>query len=124
MGLHYMMLLAKWNLVATASSHSSSMMSTLVGALVWPYLLKLSFSSTLVRRAYVDAAYSTRLFVFQMSRIAFGPGPGEDGRAGRRWRRAVRLLYDRFANAVRRAPGAVLLESDEVSLHALSMVAL
>ncbi|KAK9275319.1 hypothetical protein L1049_022582 [Liquidambar formosana] len=114
MGLH-LVLLAKLNLLST----SSQSLSPMVASLVWPFVLKLTFSFRLIRRTYTDVIYSIRLFSFQMGQIAFDTELGL--RNTTRWERALRLVYERVTNAGRSPSPS---QSDEDSLHALSMLAL
>ncbi|XVF51736.1 hypothetical protein PTKIN_Ptkin04bG0208900 [Pterospermum kingtungense] len=114
MGLH---------LVALAKLHLLSPSHTpLVASLFCPFVLKLSFSSSIVRRVYFDVTDATRLFFFQLSQIVFEPdhqpAPGNAGDS--RWERALRLVCQRITHA-RRSPAG---QSDEDSLHTLTMLSL
>ncbi|KAG6792155.1 hypothetical protein POTOM_001298 [Populus tomentosa] len=62
-----MVALAKLNLLLSKSHTGTS----LITCLLCPYVLKLTFSVRLVRQAYTDLLYSSRLFLFQLSQIAF-----------------------------------------------------
>ncbi|KAE9459399.1 hypothetical protein C3L33_08684, partial [Rhododendron williamsianum] len=124
MGLH-LLFLAKLNLItATAGGGASPLVA---GLLVWPFVLRLSFSIRPLHQAYTDLAHASRLFFFQMGQIAFsngsttaGPGVGNGDSSRTRWARALRLVYRRFTDA-RRSP---MSDSDEENLRAVSLIAL
>uniref|UniRef100_A0A2N9GGW6 Uncharacterized protein n=1 Tax=Fagus sylvatica TaxID=28930 RepID=A0A2N9GGW6_FAGSY len=65
-----MLALAKLKLLSP--SHS---LSPMVTSLVWPFLLKMSFSFRIVRGAYTDLVLASRLFFFQLGQIALNPEP-------------------------------------------------
>ncbi|KAG2677625.1 hypothetical protein I3843_12G108400 [Carya illinoinensis] len=92
--------------------------SPLVTSLVWPFLLKLSFSFGLARRTYIDVVYAARLFFFQLGQIAFDTQPalGHNSRV----ERALRLVYQRVTHASR----SQARELDADNFHTLSMIAL
>ncbi|KAK9274566.1 hypothetical protein L1049_021815 [Liquidambar formosana] len=104
--------IAKLNRLSTSNS-----LSPIVGSLVWPFLLKL-FGFGLIGRTCTDIVYALRLFTFQMGHIAFGAELR--GRNSTRWDRALRLIHERVTHA-RRSPTS---QSDEHSLHTLTMLAL
>ncbi|PIM97786.1 hypothetical protein CDL12_29742 [Handroanthus impetiginosus] len=109
--------LAKLGVMA-ATHHG---LTPLVTALLWPFLLKFSFSFRPLHQGCADMMYSVRLFIFQMGQIAFDTEPsGGAAAVGMRWRRALRLVYQRVAH-VRHAQSNA---SGEESLVALSMLAL
>ncbi|KAK3434597.1 hypothetical protein EUGRSUZ_D02077 [Eucalyptus grandis] len=122
-----MIALAKLNHLVLASRSSSP---AVVSFLVWPFLLKLSLSGERVLRGYSDAMYASRLFLFQLRRIALhgggggggssGGGGGRDHAADTRWERALRLVRQRLISWGR---SRVMLV-DEDSFHTLSMLAL
>ncbi|KAK4758295.1 hypothetical protein SAY87_019596 [Trapa incisa] len=131
MGLQ-LLALAKIN--ALFSSQTST---PLLAGLIWPFIIKLSFSSRLVRETYLDLVRSSSLFFFQIRQIAVQPDhiqpSRSDGAAavgssvaaaggsGGRWGRALRLVYRSMTRARRSMPTPV---EDEDSLHALSILAL
>lgn len=126
MGLH-LVVLAKLNLITANATHGA--ISPLVaGLLVWPFVLRLSFSIRPLHQACTDIVRASRLFFFQMGQIAFtsgistaGPGIGNSNISSRtRWARAVRLVYRRITDA-RRSP---MWDSDYENLRAVSMIAL
>ncbi|WCJ25925.1 hypothetical protein M5689_007778 [Euphorbia peplus] len=86
----------------------------LTGGLLCPFLLKLACSFRLARRSYCDGIYTSRLFIFQLNRIAF------DGMSDR-IQRVRRLVWQRLALA-RRSPE--ITQSDEDNFHALSVFSL
>ncbi|XVF13378.1 hypothetical protein REPUB_Repub08aG0203000 [Reevesia pubescens] len=115
MGLH---------LVALAKLHflsSSSRFTPLLAGLICPFVLKVSFSLSIVRRVYIDVIDASRLFFFQLSQIAFQdddqPAPGN---GGDRWQRILRLVCQRITH-VRRSPAG---QSDEDSFHTLTILSL
>ncbi|KAL1559776.1 hypothetical protein AAHA92_10080 [Salvia divinorum] len=109
MGFPVVVPLAKLGLAAGATPGLAPLLTT---ALLWPFVLKFAFSFRPLRETCLDMADSLRLFLFQMSQIAF-EGGGADG-GGPRWQRALRLVYERLVH-VRRT------QSDEETLLALSM---
>ncbi|KAL9405898.1 hypothetical protein Peur_002870 [Populus x canadensis] len=113
-----MVALAKLNLLLSKSHTGTS----LITCLLCPYVLKLTFSVRLVRQAYTDLLYSSRLFLFQLSQIAFDADDQPAALAGNSTRlgRALRLLNQRVTRA-RRSPTA---QDDEDNFHALSMFSL
>ncbi|XWS49737.1 hypothetical protein CRYUN_Cryun12cG0028500 [Craigia yunnanensis] len=93
MGLH-LVALAKLHLLSP--SHS---FTPVVAGLICPFVLKISFSSRIVRRVYIDVIVASRLFFFQLSQIVFDADrPALSN--GDRWRRALRykVYYYGFAN--------------------------
>ncbi|KAG0501259.1 hypothetical protein HPP92_001331 [Vanilla planifolia] len=80
-------------------------------ALLWFFLLKLPLAARMRAGSYANMALTMRLFCFRLSRVLFS----DTGRNGRRWERALRLLWERAAGDGR---------GNEDSLHALSMLAL
>ncbi|KAF7137501.1 hypothetical protein RHSIM_Rhsim07G0108300 [Rhododendron simsii] len=122
MGLH-LLVLAKLNLITATAAHGGA--SPLVaGLLVWPFVLRLSFSIRPLHQAYTDLVYASRLFFFQMGQIAFsngsttaGPGIGNGDSSRTRWARALRLAYRRIIDA-RWSP---VSDSDEENLRAVSV---
>ncbi|KAJ9706904.1 hypothetical protein PVL29_002059 [Vitis rotundifolia] len=111
MGLH-LLVLAKLKLLS--SSHSCS---PLVVNLVWPFLIKLSYSFRFVHGAYADVIHASRLFFFQLRQITFDPQQDDLGN-GTRLERAIRLVHRRLTRSSRSQM------DDEDSLHTLSMLAL
>lgn len=126
MGLQ-LVALAKLNAVFT----SQTTLTPLLAGLVWPFLVKLSFGSRLVRETYIDVVHASSLFFFQLRQIAVEaeqlPTTGaastsaSSSGGGSRWERAVRLVYRSVTRARRSMPTSV---EDEDSLHALSLLAL
>ncbi|KAH6755765.1 hypothetical protein C2S52_010183 [Perilla frutescens var. hirtella] len=106
--------LAKLGLIAGGVHPIHGLGPVLTTAMLWPFVVKFAFSFRPLRESCMDMAEALRLFLFQLSQIAFEGG--EDG-GGPRWQRALRLVYERLLH-VRRS------QSDEESLLALSMHAL
>lgn len=118
MVLHMAAYIAKLNLLSS-SSHS---LSPMVASLVLPFLLKLSFGFTIVRRTYSDLLHASRLFLFQVGRIAFEREVADNiGNNRSRLERALRLISERVT-LVRRSQ--VLPSDNEDSFLTLSMIAL
>ncbi|KAL2472031.1 Uncharacterized protein Adt_40167 [Abeliophyllum distichum] len=117
MGLQ-VVVLAKLGLCA--ASHS---LTPLSAALLWPFVLKFSFSFRPLREVYTDILHALRLFFFQLRQITMNDEP--DGSAasngGARWERALRLICERVTQARHAQSG---LDSGEDSLRAISMLAL
>ncbi|KAJ9147717.1 hypothetical protein P3X46_029843 [Hevea brasiliensis] len=107
--------LAKFHLLSLSSSHT--VVSPLLTSLLCPFVVKLACSLGLVRRAHSDVIYASRLFLFQLGRITFD-NRNQEQSLGNRWGRALRLVCQRVTRS-RRSPAAT--QSDEDSLHALSM---
>lgn len=116
MGLH-LVALAKLHLLSSSPTHS---FTPLIAGLICPFVLKLSFSSSIVRRAYIDVIDASRLFFFQLSQIAFQQDQPAPGNGGDRWERALRLVCQRITH-VRRSPSG---QSDDDSFHTLTMLSL
>ncbi|KAK8658199.1 hypothetical protein V6N13_036411 [Hibiscus sabdariffa] len=117
MGLHVVAVaMAKLHLL----SPSHSFTTPLVAGLICPFVLKVSFRLSFLRRVYIDAFDASRLFIFQLSQIALGADQPAPGNGGRRWQRALRLVCQRIAQ-VRRPTVA---ESEEDSFHTFSMLSL
>lgn len=116
MGLH-MVALAKLKLLSSAATPHSICPAILAG-LVCPLVLKFCFSFRLVRQAYIDLVYASRLFVFQLGQIAFDSGPpaSSNHRLGSRWQRALRLVCERVT--------LTPTQSDEHDFHTLTLIAL
>ncbi|KAH1075005.1 hypothetical protein J1N35_027333 [Gossypium stocksii] len=113
MALH---LVALVKLHLLSPSHSAS---PLIASLICSFLLKISSRLSVLRQVYIDVFHATRLFFFQLSRIALEadhPAPSN----GHRWQRALRLVCQRITH-VRRSPPA---QSDEASFHTLTMLSL
>ncbi|KAK8614037.1 hypothetical protein V6N13_122415 [Hibiscus sabdariffa] len=112
-------------LVAVAKLHllsSAHSLSPLLGSLICSFVIKLAFSLRIVRGACTDMVAGTRLFLFQLSQIAFGahgnrpPAPGNS----ERWQRALRLVSQRVAYATR----SQVAQSDEDNFHTLTVLSL
>ncbi|KAK8584468.1 hypothetical protein V6N13_109863 [Hibiscus sabdariffa] len=112
-------------LVAVAKLHflsSAHSLSPLLGSLICSFVIKLAFSLRIVRGACTDMVDATRLFLFQLSQIAFEadghrpPAPGN----GERWQRALRLVSERMAYATR----SQVAQSDEDNFHTLTVLSL
>ncbi|PRQ18186.1 hypothetical protein RchiOBHm_Chr7g0203191 [Rosa chinensis] len=117
------------------SCTSHSLITPVVSGLIWPFVIKVSFSLRSVRRAYADVIHFSRLFFFQLNQIvrAFDE---HDVRADHdepaaivgnnnnntRLERALRLVCRTVTNGFRRSSEA--LQLDEQSIHALAMIAL
>lgn len=112
MGLHLIALL-KLKLLSS-SSHTCT---PLVANLIWPFLIKLSYSFRFVHGAYADLIHASRLFFFQLRQITFDSHQ-EDPANATRLERAVRLVHRRL----RRSSRSQIVDDD--SLHTLSMLAL
>ncbi|KAK9927558.1 hypothetical protein M0R45_024739 [Rubus argutus] len=116
------------------SCTSHSLITPVVSGLIWPFVIKLSFSLRLVRRTYTDVIHASRLFFFQMEQII--RAIDEHGHADHderpvaiigtnnnsRLERAVRLVHQTVTNSVRQSSEA--LQLDEQSIHTLAMIAL
>lgn len=125
---------------------SQSAAGPMVGGLVFPFLLKLSFSMTLVRKTYCDLVHASRFFFFQLSHIAFNNDTiyhhhhhhhrhvNYGGRNNNntimnfnsRFERALRLVYERLTHFRRSqySQPPMASQDQEDSLHTLSMLAL
>ncbi|KAL6526321.1 hypothetical protein OROMI_029961 [Orobanche minor] len=105
-----------------ALANLSLMVATKVGpfpvvtALLWPFVLKLSFSFRPLREGCTDMLHAMRLFFFQMGHIILDREPN----GGMQWRRAFRLVNERII----RARGVQSTVADEESLVAVSILAL
>ncbi|KAF3448335.1 hypothetical protein FNV43_RR09048 [Rhamnella rubrinervis] len=106
----------------------------MVASLVLPFMLKLCFSFKLVRQTYSDLLHASRLFLFQLGRIAFdrrevpdhNVNIGNSSSNRSRLDRALRLVQERVAH-VRRSQGLQPSDHDDHhqdSLYTLSMTAL
>ncbi|KAK4355919.1 hypothetical protein RND71_024890 [Anisodus tanguticus] len=117
MGLHLLIVL-KLNLIAS----SRNLNTPLIVSLLCPYLIRLAACSFKpLHQIYSNLIHSVRLFFFQMSQITLHSQPPPlASRRTMRWERAVRLVYERLT----RARHSQFWETDEESLHALSMIAL
>ncbi|CAK7356379.1 unnamed protein product [Dovyalis caffra] len=112
-----MVAVAKLNLLLSTSHTGTS----LVTWLLCPYALNLTFNVRLLRRVYTDLLYSSRLFLFQVSQIAFDTDqPAAPAGNSSRLGRVLRLVYQRVTRA-RRSPTT---QDDEDNFHALSMFSL
>ncbi|GLT35160.1 hypothetical protein SLA2020_096360 [Shorea laevis] len=81
-------------------------------------MLRVSFGLRIVHRAYDDLLFASRLFFFQLGHRAFDAEPGQADES--RWQRAVRLVCQR----VTRVSGSPASQSDEDSLHTLTILSL
>ncbi|KAL2525166.1 Uncharacterized protein Adt_10220 [Abeliophyllum distichum] len=106
-----MVVLAKLSLTAT----SHGVLTPVVATLLWPFLLKVSFSLRPLRQLCTDMIHDLRLFFFQMGEIT----SNSDG-IGARFDRALRLVHGRIT----RVTHARFLDQDEESLHLVSSLAL
>ncbi|KAK4801910.1 hypothetical protein SAY86_000113 [Trapa natans] len=97
---------------------SRNYLTPLLVGLIWPFLVKLSFSSRLVRETYTDLVSASGLFFFRLRQMAVEA----ERLSGSRWGRTLLLAHRSMVRA-RRSMRAADLE-DEESLHALSMIAL
>lgn len=111
MGFPMVVPLAKLGFIAGGGHSIHGFAPLLTTALLWPFVLKFAFSFRPLRESCLEMGDAMRLFLFQMSQIAFD---GEAGGGGLRWQRALRLVYERLLH-VRRT------QSDDESLLALSM---
>lgn len=107
--------LAKLGLIAGGGQSIQGLAPLLTTALLWPFVLKFTFSFRPIRESCMEMVLALRLFLFQMSQIAF---EGDEAAGGPRWQRALRLVFQRLLHV--RRPS----QSDEESLIALSMHAL
>ncbi|KAI3453472.1 hypothetical protein Pfo_010135 [Paulownia fortunei] len=92
-----MVALAKLSLIA-AAHHG---VTPLVTALLWPFVLKFSFSFRPLHEGCTDMMHALRLFFFQMGQIATNREPSSGGAGGVRWQRALRLVFERVIHARR-----------------------
>ncbi|KDP39868.1 hypothetical protein JCGZ_03399 [Jatropha curcas] len=117
-----LVLIAKLKFLSVPSSSTHTVVSPFLNTLLCPYLVKLAYSLRLAHRAYSDLIYASRLFFFQLGRIAFDEDNNARDQTGApvndRWERALRLVCQR----ARRSPPVT--QSDEDSFHALSMFSL
>lgn len=117
MGLH-MVALAKLKLLSSAAT-SHSICPAILAGLVCPLVLKFCFSFRLLRQAYIDLVYASRLFAFQLGQIAFDSGPAASSNIhslGSRWQRALRLVCERVT--------LTPTQSDEHDFHTLTLISL
>ncbi|CAA0828356.1 Unknown protein [Striga hermonthica] len=105
--------IAKLGIIATA--HGG--LTPAAAALMWTFVLKLSFSFRPIRGGCTDLLHAVGLFFFQVGLIVFGREPNVGPAGDLRWRRAVRLVYERVIHGRPTAAG-------EESLVAVSMLAL
>lgn len=122
MGLPMVAHLAKFKLLCNPS-HTA--LSPAVTVLVWPFMLKLCFSFKLVRQAYSDLVRGTRLFLFQLGRIAFDRGevPADHVNGnGHRFERALRLVNERLAHL--RTPQGLRPSDDDHSQDSLAVLSM
>lgn len=92
-----MVVVAKLSLIA--ATHTGPTTPT-VAALLWPFVLKLSFCFGPIHDACIGMMHGLRLFFFQLGLIAFDSNSATVRGGGVvRWQRALRLLYQRIANA-------------------------
>ncbi|OVA06903.1 hypothetical protein BVC80_7515g5 [Macleaya cordata] len=119
MGLQLLVVLTKLKLLLLATSHGcSSNTAPIVTPLVFLFILKIPFIRNMRREYYTDLFGASRLFFFRLSRIIFEDDPTTVN--GRRWVRALRLVREWVTNTRRPAT----MQSDEDSLHVVSMLAL
>lgn len=115
MGLHLLIVL-KLHLTSASRSLSTS----LIVSLLCPFLIRLAACNFKpLHQICSNLVRSVRLFFFQMSQITLNSQPPAR-RSTMRWERAVRLVFERLT----RARHMQFWETDEESLHALSMIAL
>ncbi|KAL6280036.1 hypothetical protein ACE6H2_016917 [Prunus campanulata] len=124
MGFHTAIVATTLKLKAFSTSHSTLITPLLTG-LICPFVLKLSFSFSLVHQTYYDLIHPSRLFFFQLNQIAAADNFDDDLQqqqpaATRFLQRALRLLQ----LAVAHQRNSQTSELDEQSIHDLSMVAL
>ncbi|KAJ4832316.1 hypothetical protein Tsubulata_026985 [Turnera subulata] len=124
-----MVALAKVNLLFTGSQSTAT---PLLSFLICPFALKVTSSFSVVRRAGADILYASRLFFFQLSQIAFdsdhhhhhhqpAAASALGNNVGTRFDRALRLVYQRVANARR---SSVATQTDQNNFHSLSVFSL
>ncbi|KAI5328369.1 PREDICTED: MANES_02G039300 [Prunus dulcis] len=124
MGFHTAIVATTLKLKSLSTSHSTLITPLLTG-LICPFVLKLSFSFSLVHQTYSDLIHQSRLFFFQLNEIAAADNFDDDLQqqrpaATRSLQRALRLLQQ----AVTHQRNSQASELDEHSIHDLSMVAL
>lgn len=105
--------------VAKLSLNGATQMGVtpVVGVLLWPFVLKFSFSLWPINDGCINMMHGLRLFLFQMGRIAVDSNRATVAGGGGRWPRALRLVCQRIANAHRTQFG------DDSLIH-VSMLAL
>ncbi|KAB2632462.1 hypothetical protein D8674_028709 [Pyrus ussuriensis x Pyrus communis] len=112
--------LIKLKVVTMSTSHSIAVLT----GLIWPFVLKLSFSFRLVHQTSSEIIHAWRLFFFQLNQIAAVDLDDDANHHHRqpatRLQRTLRLLQ----RTVTQERQSEALELDEQSIHALTMVAL
>ncbi|KAM1024555.1 hypothetical protein ACFX13_038551 [Malus domestica] len=110
--------LIKLKVVTMSTSHSGAVLT----GLIWPFVLKLSFSFRLVHQTYSEIIHAWRLFFFQLNQIAAVDLDDDANyrQPATRLQRALRLLQQ----TVTQERQSEALELDEQSIHALTMVTL
>ncbi|PKA53017.1 hypothetical protein AXF42_Ash001998 [Apostasia shenzhenica] len=103
------LLMLKLKLLASGGGHCHIHV-----ALLWFFLLKLPLVARMRASSYANMALTVRLFFFRLSRVLSSDAAA---RSGRRWERALRLLWQRAAAADGRT-------SNDESFHSFSMLAL
>ncbi|KAL9246831.1 hypothetical protein vseg_020322 [Gypsophila vaccaria] len=146
MGFHLLVVMAKLKLTKVASHGCTP----IIVSLIFPFILRMSCSVRIIRQAYVDLFYSSRLFFFQLTQIVLddngtrrdpsnnnrvllrsidssGSGSGRgngSSSSGARWDRALRLVSERLTRTRRHLASMRFDEDDEASFHEFSMIAL
>ncbi|PON40651.1 hypothetical protein PanWU01x14_295560 [Parasponia andersonii] len=124
-------------MMSSHSHYSQRAVRPMVAGLLFPFVLKISLSFTVVRRTYCELMHASSLFFFQLGHIAFDTTTttttttttsiitdGHDAAAAAasssssRFRRALRLVFQRLTLV----PQPHQQAAD--SLHSLSMIAL
>ncbi|CDP09964.1 unnamed protein product [Coffea canephora] len=92
MGFH-LVLVAKLKLLS--AGHHMCLSTPIMASLVGPFLLKFIFSTFKpLHQVFINTAYASRLFIFQMGQITFSSQPpGFTNGANTRWQRALRGEY-------------------------------
>ncbi|PON93021.1 hypothetical protein TorRG33x02_113000 [Trema orientale] len=123
MGLQMVVGVAKMKMVimgmmGSHSHYSQRAVRPMVAGLLFPFVLKISLSFTVVRRTYCELMHASSLFFFQLGHIAFDTTTSTTAAASSRFQRALRLVFQRLTLV----PQPHQQAAD--SLHSLSMIAL
>ncbi|CDP09962.1 unnamed protein product [Coffea canephora] len=119
MGFH-LVLVAKLKLLS--AGHHMCLSTPIMASLVGPFLIKFIFTTFKpLHQVFINAAYASRLFIFQMGQITFSSQPpGFTNGANTRWQRALRLVSERLILARQ----SQTTDSEEESIRAISALAL
>ncbi|KAI3707361.1 hypothetical protein L6452_25804 [Arctium lappa] len=105
------------HLMLVAKIHSFSA-TPMLATLIWPFCMKVMLSLRPIKDIVRSIAYDSNVLVFQLTHIITSH---ED--RGRRWHRVARVVHQRMLTTTR-STIALATQTDEDSLHTLTMVAL